>query len=752
MTARRRGPGMPMPDARERVVGTLPMVLDVRPPGVHHAVVVRSIVPHARIGTIDVIDALSMPGVVAVVTGRDIVAAGIDPHFGAMRADQPAIAVDRVRYAGEPVAVVVATERWQAREAAMFVDVEYDELPFVVDEREADSPGAPQLHDAHSENECGEWRLEHGDVDAAFASAYRVYEGTYRTPPAHHVPMETFVAVADWVRDDRLEIWTSAQSPHAVRTGLAAMFGTEDVSVRTLNLGGAYGAKGQIRIEPMAACVARLVGVPLRFELDRDEVFATIARHAGTVHLRTAVDADGRFVGREIDVVYNAGAYAITSPFAAGQGITRAPGPYLIPNVRARSRALYTNSVPTGPFRGAMTGQLTLAYELQLEEIAADLGIDALELRRRNLLHDGDTYATGEVMEGMHFDRILDELVAELGTRPATVPTSDSSIRRGRGVAITLKTTLTPSRTEARLVVDADGIVTVHASATEMGQGATATIMLNVAHELAMDPTQVRRLAIDTDRDPFDTATGSSRSTYSTGVALREAALDLRRNLDAIATGDVDAGLEHRDAGLVLPDGTWRTYGEVLREAGVAEVAGEGVFQSRGGWTPDGQLRDGGPSTAHWHQGGAAVDVEVDVETGRVRIVGAAGAAFAGVALDRTRVDQQNVGCVIMGLGHSLYEECIYDDGQLTNPNLSDYMIPSIADIPERIGSVIIEDLEHDEVHGVGEMAIPAVPAAVAAAIRDAVGVSLHDLPFTPEKVLRALEAQRGSASQEGRT
>jgi CO/xanthine dehydrogenase Mo-binding subunit len=379
---------------------------------------------------------------------------------------------------------------------------------------------------------------------------------------------------------------------------------------------------------------------------------------------------------------------------------------------------------------------------VQLEEIAADLGVDAAKLRRRNLLRDGDIYATGEVMEGLHFERILDGLESVLGPK---VDAPSGTVRRGRGIAITLKTTLTPSRTEARLVVGDDGVVTVHAAATEMGQGATATIMLNVGHELSLEPSKVRRLAIDTDRDPFDTATGSSRTTYSTGVAIREAASDLRGRLDGLATGDASAALEHRDAGLVLPDGTWRSYRDVLLAAGVPEVVGEGVFQSRGGWTPEGQLRDGGPSTAHWHQGGAAVDVEVDLETGRVQVVGAAGAAFAGVALDRTRVDQQNVGCVIMGLGHSLFEESVYDDGQLTNPNLSDYPIPSILDLPEHIGSVVIEDLEHGEVHGVGEMAIPAVPPAVAAAIHDATGVWLHDLPFTPEKVLSALDARGGA-------
>jgi len=737
--------GLAMPDARERVVGTLPYTVDVTIPGMRHGKVVRSLVPHGRITSIEVEDALAVPGVIAVVTGQDLLDAGIDPYFGAMRADQPALAVGKVRYAGEPVAVVVAEERWQARAAAELVYVEYEELPNVVDERDADAAGAPLVHDDHAGNECGEWHLDFGDVDAAFASAHRTYEGVFRTPPANHVPMETFVTLADWVRGDRLELWTSAQSPHAVRTGLVQMFGIDDVSVRVLNIGGAYGAKGQIRIEPMVACVAKVVGVPVRVELDRDEVFATIGRHAGTVTMRTGVDADGRIVARTIDVVYNAGAYAITSPFAAGQGIVRAPGPYRIPNVRARSRALYTNTVPTGPFRGAMTGQLCLAYEVQLDEIAEDLGIDRLELRRRNLLRDGDVFATGEVMEHLHFDRILDGLDEAL-TRVSPAQGPAGPTRRGRGVALTLKTTLTPSRTEARLVVADDGSVTAHAAATEMGQGATASIMLNVGHELGLDPATVQRPPIDTDRDPFDTATGSSRSTYSTGVALREAAAQLRSRIDELATGDAGAGLVHRDGGVVTGEGAWQSYADILRRAGHGQVIGEGVFQSRGGWTPDGTLKDGGPSTAHWHQGGAAVEVEVDVETGRVRVVGAAGASFAGVVLDRTRVDQQNVGCVIMGLGHSLFEESVYDDGQLTNPNLSDYMIPSILDLPGHIASVVIEDHHHGDVHGVGEMAIPAVPPAVAAAIHDAVGVWLHDLPFTPEKVLRALGDRDGGS------
>jgi CO/xanthine dehydrogenase Mo-binding subunit len=737
-------------DAHERVTGTLPLALDVRVPGMVHGKVVRSMVPHGVITEIETEAALEEPGVLAVVTGADLVAMPIDPWFGAIRADQPVLAVDKVRYAGEPVAIVIAQERWQAQAAAELVFVDYDELDHVIDPVAAAADGAPKVHDSYPGNDCGDWRLEKGDVDTVFASAEHVYRGTYRTPIGSHVPMEPHVCVADWSDDRRLEVWTSAQAPHAVRAGLQGIFDVEDVSVRVLNIGGAYGSKGQIKIEPMVACAARVVGRPVRIELDRDEVFATIGRSSATVELATAVDADGRILARDIDVVYNAGAYAVMSPFASGQGLVRAPGPYRIPHVRARSRAVYTNSVPTGPFRGAMTGQVCLAYELQLDEIAADLGLDRVEIRRRNVLRDGDEFATRETMHDMHYEELLRDTAAAIGWGEPSTPTAPTR-RRGKGLGLTLKSTITPSRSEARLLIDADGTFTLRSASTEMGQGASATVTILAAEALGVPADAITRHVVDTDLDPFDTTTASSRTTYSMGAAIADAARDVRARIDEMLRTEGGQGAAtHRDGGAVQPDGRWRSYAEILKEAGIDRIEGHGVFQSEGGLRDCDPQDVRGSTTVHWHQGSSAVEVEVDVETGHVSIVRAVGGAYAGRAISPTRVDQQNIGCVILGLGPALFEELTYDDGQPTNPNLSDYMIPSILDIPRDVASVTVESEEPDpELHGVGEMAIPGVPGAVASAIHDAVGVWLREVPLTPEKVLRALAERDAAAAPE---
>ncbi|MGH9270103.1 MAG: xanthine dehydrogenase family protein molybdopterin-binding subunit, partial [Ilumatobacteraceae bacterium] len=257
-----------MRDADERVVGTVAMVLGHHLPGMVHAVAVRSPHPHARILDIDTSEAAAAPGVLATLTGADLDAdPGVDPWFGAQRADQPVLCIGTARYNGDPVALVVAETATQAREAALLVDVDYEELPYVVDEIEAAADGAVAVHDGQPGNVCGSWRLRHGDVERGLEQADRVYDAVYHSPPASHVPMEPHVAVGRWV-DGRCEMWTSAQAPHAVRTGLEEMFalGPGGAVVRTLNLGGAYGAKGQIKIEPMVACAARACGRPVRME------------------------------------------------------------------------------------------------------------------------------------------------------------------------------------------------------------------------------------------------------------------------------------------------------------------------------------------------------------------------------------------------------------------------------------------------------------------------------------------------------
>ncbi len=756
------GTDFPVRDARDRVTGSIRFVLDHAVPDMAHARLVTSQLPHARIRSIDTDAATAMPGVVTVVTGADLVDRdGLDPYFGDQRADQPAIAIDKVRHVGEPVAVVVADSAATAREAALRVVVDYDPLDHVVDAEEALELGAPTLHDAHPGNDCGAWGLHRGDVDAALADADHVYRGTWTTPPGSHVPMEPHVCIARWEDeahdgrtgngDDRghggrsLHVWSAAQSPHAVRTALSGMFGLpeDDVRVEVGNLGGAYGAKGQVKIEPLVACAALVAGRPVRLELDRDEVFFTIGRHAAVVRLTTGMDAQGHIVARDVDVVYNAGAYAVTSPGATRQALVRAPGPYRLANVRLRSRAAYTNTVPTGPFRGAMTAQVCFAYESQLDDIAADLGIDPVELRRRNLLREGDVFATGEELEDVHFTSLLDDAATAIGwdePLPATAP----GRVRGRGLGIMLKSTITPSRTEVRLAVDTAGRIRLDSSSVEMGQGVTATLVQLVADWLEVDPDLVDVPAPDTARTPFDTTTSSSRTTFSAGAAVRDAIAALRDELAALAAGqwgcdrddvEVDGGTVMRRA----DPASAVTWAELVAASGRDEVLVDGVFQSRDELDSTDPMDVHGRATVHWHQGAAAVEVEVDVETGRVTVERAHGNCWAGRVVSPLRVRQQNQGCIVFGLGPALFEQVVYEGGQFTNPNLSEYLLPSILDVPRDLTSSALEGGPDSELHGVGEMALPGLAPAIANALFHATGARVRDLPLTPERVLRAL-------------
>ena len=744
------GSDLRMRDAEARVLGTVEFVLDRRVEGMVHAKAVRSPLPHARVTGVRVDDALAMPGVLHVVTGADIAAdPGIDPWFGTPRADQPVLAIEKALYAGDPVAIVVAESAAQAAEAATYVDVEYEELPFVVDAVEASRPGAPVLHASWPDNNCGSWKLRHGDCESALASADRVFTDVYYSPPASHVPMEPFVCVAEWSQaGDQLEVWTSAQAPHAVRQGLEKMFSLPEdaVRVRTLNLGGGYGAKGQIKIEPMVACAARAVRRPVRMELARDEVFQTIGKHAATVELTTGVSSDGRFVARRVRVNYNAGAYAVTSPGGSGQGLTRANGPYHIPNVDIDSVATYTNTVPTGPFRGAMTSQLAFAYESQIDDIAAELGMDPVELRRLNLLREGDVYPTGEALHDLRYDDMLDDLVSAIEWGTPSAPARPGTAR-GKGVAIIIKNTLTPSRSEARLQLCPDGRVHVHSSSVEMGQGANATIVQLAADYLGLPAERIAMGFPDTRFTPFDTTTSSSRTTFSMGDAVHKAATDLKGRLSELAAthwgvAPDEVGLEGGEVVTSAAGGHRLPWEQLLQEAEREDLTGHGVFQSDFGLLLMDDPHDvKGPVSVHWHQGGAAAEVEVDLETGRIEVLRMHGNCFAGRVVNPLRVRQQNQGCVIMGLGPTLFEEVDYQDGSLSNPNLSDYMIPSIVDVPAVITSSALEsDDPQAELHGVGEMALPAVSPAVSNAVFAATGVRITELPLTPERVLRALE------------
>ena len=737
----------PLDDADDRVSGRYRFAVDRRVPGALAGRVVRSIVPHGRLGEIDTADALDVPGVVAVVTGADLAAIeGLHPYYGEIYQDQPVLAVDRVRYVGEPVAVVLAEDERAADAGAEQVFVDYEELPYVVDPVAAGEPGAAQVHDEHDRNTCAHWSLRHGDIEEGWRQSDRIYEHEYWSPTANHVPMEPHVATAAW-DGHHLQVWSGTQAPYTVRARLAQIFGMPEDHIRVSadNLGGGFGAKTDAKIEPLVACASLVTGRPVRIELRRDEVFVTAAKHSARVRIRTGVKNDGTLVARQIEIVWNAGAYAIATPRSARTGMIRSPGPYRIPHVSASSIARYTHTVPTGPFRGAMTGQICWAHESALDEIAADLGIDPVEMRRRNVLRDGDEYATGEAMQEMFYTDLVEAVAKGIEWDTPVEPSGEPHRVRGKGMALVLKSTRTPSRSEVGLRLDRDGRFTILISAVEMGQGAQPTMALIAAGELDVDPGLFDVSSPDTQWTPFDSTTSSSRTTFFTGSAVRDAARNLKDRI-VIMAADVLAvdpdSIQHDRGAVVVRQNPQRrrTYEQILADAGEDEVVVAGAYETPPGL---GQLDADaqGMATISWHQGCVGVEVEVDVETGHVEVLRAHGANYAGRAVDAERVRKQSEGGMIFGLGQAVMEEMIFDEGQLTNPNLSDYMIPSILDAPGLIASTIVErDAVDAAPHGVGENTVPPMAPAVGNAIFRATGARIRSLPLTAERVLQALD------------
>lgn len=742
------GTAMPMIDARERVTGTV-LFTDNRdlPAGGLYGKIVRSPYAHARIVSIDTSAAEALPGVRAVVTGADLLATGrrIKLYYGVREPDQPVFAVDRVRYAGEAVAAVAADEPEIAAEAARLVEVEYEELPDVFGEEEALQVGAPLLHEAKGTNMFAHAKLRHGDIERGLAEADHIFEDVFTSPAAQHVPLEPHITIAE-VTGDQVRVRTATQAPWVVHRVLAGIFGLagEQVQVKVDTLGGGYGAKGQIRIEPQVACLAWKAGRPVKVVLDHAEVFVTVIKHAATVRIKTGVKADGTITARQVRVVYNAGAYADASPFLVNNGVVRALGPYRVPHAWVDAYGVYTNRPPAGAFRGAMTSQLTWAYEQQMDMIARSLGIDPLDIRLRNLLVEGDPFATGETMHDIHFKELLTKAAARIEWGMPSEQPPEPWKKRGKGLAIIMKSTLTPSRSEAKLRLDDTGQLHLLTSTVEMGQGARTALAQIAAEPLDLPVDRVVIHDPDTDHTPYDQTTSSSRSTFSMGNAIRLAVERLQARLRDLAAAALEArveDLEFRSSQVAVRGAPDRSIplADLLRQAGQSELLAEAAFETEGGLDPE---TSQGVASVHWHQGVGACEIEVDTETGKLRVLRYHSATYSGRTVNPMLIRLQNDGNVVMGLGPTLFEELVFDHGQVVNPNLSDYMIPAFEDIPDELTNDSLENpAGHGEFHGVGEMTLPPVGPAIGNALFDAVGLRLKELPLTPERVLKGLIA-----------
>jgi CO/xanthine dehydrogenase Mo-binding subunit len=731
-------------DAADRVAGRLAYAIDIELPGMAHAALVRSPVPAGDIVAVDVRGVARTKGVLAVLGPADVAAAGLSgARFGTGERDQPLLAVSRVTHVGEPVAIVVAETADLARRAARQVHLDIRETAAVLDPDAALATGAPVVREGHPDNVLTRWSRSHGDLDAARARTTRTFRRRFSSPAAQQASLEPHVCIARW-EDSALDVWTTSQNPSRVAQELQRLFDLpEPVRVRVPPLGGAYGGKNQAKFEPLLAFAARAVGRPVKFVNSRAEEFVTVTRHAAWVDLTSGIDADGAFTYRTASIRWSGGAYALSSVPVARAGGLAVLGPYRIPASAVESVMLYTNLPPAGSFRGLGVSQVAWAGEQQVDEIAATIGLDGIDFRARQLIESGDRLWTGERVADAHWRACLDGAVRQIGlaASPHPVISNDPPIRRGRGVAVAMKHTITPSRSDADVALRSDGRIDVRTSAVDMGQGVPLVLARIVGEALGLPIDRILVRRPDTLRTPFDSTSSSSRLTFAVGSAVELAAQDL---VDRLLEGaSVRLGVPpdrlRWDAGRIVDGMTGRALDAALLVEGGSEIRGSGSFVNEPQRDPD----TGEPvSSSHWHQGAVAVEVAVDIGTGAVRVERIAGAAWAGRVVDAAGARLQNEGNLIFGLGTALFEDLGFADGVPSTTDLLDYRLPSIRDVPSELQTIALESLpgEHAERHGLGESLIPAVAPAIANAIAAATGARIADLPMSPERVLQALD------------
>jgi CO/xanthine dehydrogenase Mo-binding subunit len=750
-----------MLDARERVTGRVPYTIDIAVPGMLHAKLLRSSVAHARIRSIDTTRATAVPGVVTVLTGADVAALpGIQPTFGPVFRDQPILAIDKVRYVGEPVAAVAAVDLDAAQEAVELIEVEYAELPGVFSLDDALADGAPLVHEEPPRtgqtfadiiidtqggtNICNHFTLRKGDVEAGFAEADEVFEHVFTSPPVQHVPMETHACVAD-VHDGQVTVWVGAQIPFIVRSQLAEIFGVPQTRVRVIvpTLGGGYGAKCYPKIEPVTAILSLVARRPVRLHLSREEEFVTITKHGVRIAMRTGVTRDGRITARQSTCHFNTGAYADIGPRLIKNGGYGTGGPHHIPNVSVDSYAVYTNIAPAGAFRGYGINQAAWAYETQMDMIAEALRLDPVEFRMQNLLVDGQRVMTGEDMHDAHFRELTERAARWIGWDGPSAVREGSRVR-AKGVSCIIKGSVTPSTSTASAKLNDDGSLDILTSSVEMGQGMHTTLALFAAERLGIPLDRIHVTTPDTDVTPYDQGTSSSRTTHSMGTAVSGAVDEIKRQLIRLAAEEMEISPDD----LEIADGTVRVkgspdrsveYGALVRRSRSGNLLGTSTFRTEGGLDPEtGQ----GIGSVHWHQAAGAAEVEVDLETGKVDVLRYHAGVYAGRIMNPVQAELQTEGNVAFGIGQALFEEMVFDAGQLQNGNLGDYMIASAEDMPAELDVGVLEHLAAHDVHGIGETSLPPVMPAIGNAVYHATGVRITDLPITPEKILAGLRAR----------
>jgi CO/xanthine dehydrogenase Mo-binding subunit len=752
------GHAQPRSDGLEKVTGKAVYTVDVALPGMAYGKILRSPFAHARIARVDAGKAEKLPGVFAVITREDQRRLAM---FGAAYKDQTVVAVDKARYAGDPVAAVAAIDEATAEEALGLIEVDYEELPAVTDLDEALAPGAPLVHDSslsggemmgqHYEpdrefagtNLCYRFSYTKGDVETGFKNSDRIFEHVFTFPRVQHFSMEPHATVAH-VEADHITLWAATQEPFTLREHLADIFRLPLNKIRIIvpYLGGAYGGKLAVKTEPLAAALSWKAKRPVRLAHTIEESFKTVTRHPARVRIKTGVTRSGKLVARQCLIYMETGAYADAGPRVTQKAGYRCFGPYRLEHMKTDAYTVYTNTVPAGAYRGFGTLQVTWAYESQMDIIAQELGLDPLDFRLKNLLKKGELYTPGDTPVDCDLKAGLVRAAEAIGWRHKS-----KKAYRGKGLAVCMKDGGgTYKVSSAAVKMNADGSIVLLTGTVEVGQGARTALSQVVAEVLAVPFDSVTVAQLDTDVTPYDVNTNASSSMVVMGLSVQRAAEDLKRQLLRHAAKILKKTPEQlalSRGGIRDGKGQSLSFAELMQRVFLSkagEIVGRGAYQD----IKTKRAALGSPTT-FWEIGWGAAEVEIDPDTGAIKLVKYVSLADVGRAIHPILCEGQDEGAVMNAIGHSLLEEMVYKDGQLLNPGLVDYRVPGFAHLPKEFESILVENHNGPGPFGskgTGEGGLLPVAPAIANAVYRAAGLRLFALPLTPERVWRALNGK----------
>lgn len=745
------GKPVPRKDALEKASGATKYASDMFLPKMLWAGVLRAKFPHARIRRIDTSKAKALGGIEAILTHEDVPRSG-NNRYGLYVHDRPVLCDDKVRYIGDPVAVVVAESVEKVNEGLALIEVDYDPLPVVSDPLQAVKPNSVRVQE--SGNICRKTRISFGDVEKVFQSAAVVVEDTYRTGPAIHAYLEPEAGVGYLDDQGRITLIVGGQGPFKDRSEISHTLGIPEDRIRVITppVGGGFGGKDDITVQLLLALAVLKTGKPVKLVWTREESsIAGVKRHSSIVRMKTAASSDGSLIANQVEIIYDTGAYAVLGPAVLDVGIENCSGPYRVPNIDITATLVYTNNHVASAFRGFGAPQVMFAMESQMDILAERLGIDAIEFRLKNALKKGDIGPFKNKLGGGVgiYEALAKARTHVLWTNRHTCRSGNYPwIKRGVGVGAAIKGyTLgaLPDRGSAAIELAKDGKFLVKVSTTEIGQGMTTTFAQIAAEALQCELDDVTVVFADTLETPDTSVTSASRQTYLGGNAILETAKKMRELLLERSGEELEEPVNDLKIGssVVVSTRTSRriSYAELSEHTNKRNLPAEviGTFE-----VPRLEPIRGSLEIPHlfYMFACALAEVEVNTLTGKVKVLKMVCFPDAGRVLNPQIFQGQIEGAAVQGLGYALTEAAKIEEGQLKTPNFSTYLIPTIEDAPE-IEVVPVESLEDTGpfgAKGIGEIGLVPIAPAIVNAIYDATGTRLFEIPATPERVYWALK------------